>query len=257
MSKTVVIAMAHADDMEVYAGGTVAKLVHQGYRAVLVMLTNNIAGADVHGDGEFMRHTPEQVAPIREEEAHEGARILGVDAIVNVGFKDAVYYTGDTLAFLGDAAYDVHHPAGQEPLPAAAANMKCIARVQSVLEKYDPQIVITHNFTSGFEHTCVAHIVNQAFGQAVKDDKLTGSLWIPTHVRHSAWETDVRLFASPNVLIDVTDYWALKVKAIRAHRSQQMEKSIKKVELIARYWGIARQCLYAEPFFTIYDARYR
>lgn len=258
MNKTMLIAMAHADDMEYYAGGTVAKFVRQGYKAVLLMLTNNICGAAMDSDDEnYMRHTPEQVVPVREAEMHEGARILGVDSIVQTGFKDSVYFNGEKLVWLGDADYDMQHSAGHEPLPAAAANQKCIRRVQAVLEKYQPEIVITHNLTSGFEHTCVAHIVNQAFGQAVKTGSSLGSLWTPAHVRHCAWETDIRQFASPDVLIDVTDFWSDKLRAIRAHKSQQVESSIQRVELIARYWGIVRQCRYAEPFFTLYDARYR
>ena len=257
MKKRIMIAMAHADDMEYYAGGTVAKLVRQGYEAVLLMLSNNICGADIDNDDNYMNHAPDEVMPIREEEMHEGARILGVDSIVQAGFKDSVYFDGDKLVWLGDPEYRMGHTAGGEPLPAAAVNMRCIRRVQAILEKYEPEIVITHNFTSGFEHTCGAHIVNQAFGQAIKSGVPLGSLWIPAHVRHSAWETDVRIFPSPNILIDVTNYWTLKLRAIRAHKSQQVEPSIKRVEVIGRYWGIACQCRYAEPFFTIRDARYR
>jgi len=257
MSKRILIAMAHADDMEYYAGGTVAKFIAQGYEAVLLMLTNNICGADLDNDGNYLQHEPEKVMPVRDQEMHEGARILGVDSIVQTGFKDGVYFDGDKPVWIGDKDYDMHHKSGHEPLAAAAANMNCIRRVQGVLEKYEPEIVITHNLTSGFEHTCAAHLVNQAFRQAVKAGADLGSLWAPTHVRHCAWETDMRLFPSPNIIIDVTDYWTQKVKAIRAHKSQQVEASIKKVELISRYWGIVRQCRYAEPFFTLYDARYR
>ncbi len=257
MNKRIMVAMAHADDMEYYAGGTVAKFVSQGYEAVLLMLTNNICGADLDNDDHYLQHTPEQVMPVRESEMHEGARILGLETIVQAGFKDSVYFDGDQLVWLGDKDYDLQHKSGGEPLPAAAVNMNCIRRIQAVFEKYEPEVVITHNLTSGFEHTCAAHLVNQAYGQAVKAGASLGSLWVPTHVRHCAWETDVRLFPSPNILIDVTDFWSLKLKAIRAHRSQQVEPNIKKVELISRYWGIARQCRYAEPFFTIHDARYR
>ena len=257
MKKRMMIAMAHADDMEYYAGGTVAKFVDRGYEAILLMLTNNICGADIDGDDNYMQHTPDDVVPVREAEMHEGACVLGVDSIVQAGFKDSVYFDGDKLVWLGDPGYRVDHSSGAEPLSAAAVNMRCIGHVQAILEKYEPEIVITHNFTSGFEHTCAAHIVNQAFNQAVSNGVPLGSLWIPTHVRHGAWETDVRMFPSPNVIIDVTDHWTTKLRAIRAHKSQKVEPSIKRVEVVARYWGIAAQCRYAEPFFAIRDARYR
>lgn len=255
--RRLVVAMAHADDMEYYAGGTVAKFVSLGWEVTLVMLTSNISGGDIRGDGEYLKHTPEQVMPVREQEAHAGAEILGVSSIIQVGFKDSIYYTGNEVAWLGDAAFDLQHPSGTEPLAAAAINMRCIQRVQRVLEQLSPEIVITHNFSSGFEHTCAAHLVNQAFGSAVRQGADLGCLWIPAHVRPAAWESDVRLFPSPNIVIDVTDFWTTKLRAIRAHRSQGVEPSIKKVEVIGRYWGIVAQCRYAEPFFTIRDARYR
>lgn len=250
------VAMAHANDMEYYAGGTVAKFAGQGYEVVLVMMSANICGADLDGDGNYLKHTPDQVKPVREAETHAGAQELGVESIVQVGFKDSIYFENGKLAWLGEPEYDMRHPSGSEPLPAAAANQRCIDRVQHVLERYQPEIVITHNFSSGFEHTCVAHIVNQAFGAALRKGAKLGSLWVPAHVRHGAWESDVRLYPSPNILIDVTDQWTTKLRAIRAHRSQNVEGSIKKVEIIGRYWGMARQCRYAEPFFTVIDARY-
>jgi len=255
--KRLMVIMAHADDMEFYAGGTVAKFADQGYEIILVMMTANICGADLDGDGNYLQHPPENVIPVREAETHAGAEILGADTILQVGFKDSIYFDGRRLVTIGDSRYDVHHESGSEPIVAAPANMKCIERVQRIVEKYEPQIVITHNLTSGFEHTCVAQMANQAFSQAVRDGAKLGQLWMPTQVRHGAWESDIRMFASPNILIDVTDYWTTKLKAIRAHRSQLVESSIKKVEVIGRYWGIVRQCRYAEPFFTIYDATYR
>ncbi|MCC6581275.1 MAG: PIG-L family deacetylase [Phycisphaeraceae bacterium] len=251
------IAMAHGDDMEFYCGGTVAKFVSEGWRAVLVMFTANMPGADLHNDGKFLEHPPEAVAPAREEEVHAGASELGVDTIVQMGFKDSAYYTGQRVTWLGDPDYNLQHPVGHEPLPAAAGNFRCIQKLQAVLDKHKPEIVITHNFSSGFEHTCVATMVNQAFGQAVRDGTKLGSLWIAAAARHSAWESDVRLFPSPNILIDITDHWTTKLRAIRAHKTQHVESAIPKIEAVARYWGIARQCRYAEPFSMIQDARYR
>ena len=257
MKKRILVAMAHANDMEFYAGGTIAKFVREGFEVVLVMFTANISGADIQGDGNYLNHLPEDVVPVRRDEMHRGAAELGVKDIVEMGYKDSLYYTGQSVAWMGESDYDDDHPSGGKPLPAAAAGLKAIEKMRKLLEQYEPEIVITHNFSSGFEHTCVAHIVNQAFGEAVKAGVSLGSLWIPAHVRHGAWASDVRLHPSPNIIIDVTDHWSDKLRAMRAHRSQNIEKAVKKVDLIARYWGIVRQCRYAEPFFTVYEARYR
>jgi len=249
--------MAHADDMEYYVGGTIPKFVDQGYEAILLMLSNNMAGGKIKTDGGYLTNLPEDLMPVREAEMRAGAEILGVKTIETVGFKNGLYFTGEKVAWIGDPEYDVHHPAGREPMEAADLNQRCINLIQGYLEKYEPEIVVTHNFSSGFEHTASAHLVNQAFGQAAKAGAAVGSLWIPAHVRHCAWESDVRLFPSPNVLIDISDYWERKLAALRAHVSQRVEGTIANIETIDRYWGIARNCKYAEPFFTIHDARYK
>jgi bacillithiol biosynthesis deacetylase BshB1 len=65
---------AHADDIELGMGGTVAKMVRLGHRGLLVDLTDGAMGT---------RGTPEQ----RLSEAEESARILGVRRR-NLGFPD-------------------------------------------------------------------------------------------------------------------------------------------------------------------------
>lgn len=65
---------AHADDVELGMGGTVAKLVKQGHRGAILDLSDASMGT---------RGTPEE----RLEEAAEAARILGVERF-NLGFRD-------------------------------------------------------------------------------------------------------------------------------------------------------------------------
>jgi N-acetylglucosamine malate deacetylase 1 len=65
---------AHADDIEIHVGGTVAKLVAQGHHGVLVDLTDASAGT---------RGTPE----LRLQEAAAAATVLGV-ARDNLGLPD-------------------------------------------------------------------------------------------------------------------------------------------------------------------------
>jgi LmbE family N-acetylglucosaminyl deacetylase len=257
MQKRIMMLKAHADDVEYYAGGTVAKFVAQGYEAILVMLSNNCAGGDLNRDGNYLKHSPEKTMAVREAEMRAGAEVLGISVIEQMGFKDSLYFNGEKVVTIGDEEFDMQHPCGLPPLPAAALNKKYIRQVQHVIEKYEPEIAITHNFTSGFDHTSAAHLVNQAFGLAVLGGASLGVLWIPAHVRHCAWQSDVRLFPSPSAIIDITDYWDKKLAAMRAHRSQNVEPTLENIELIDRYWGLVRGCKYAEPFFAIQDARYR
>jgi len=72
---------AHADDIELGMGGTVAKLVRSGKAGLLVDITDGSMGT---------RGTPQA----RAEEAAESARILGVRRR-NLGFGDGTLRIGD------------------------------------------------------------------------------------------------------------------------------------------------------------------
>jgi bacillithiol biosynthesis deacetylase BshB1 len=74
----VVVFGAHPDDVELSAGGTVAKMVSQGLKVVLVDLTQGELGT---------RGTAE----IRKKEAKAAAEILGVDKRINLNLKDGFF----------------------------------------------------------------------------------------------------------------------------------------------------------------------
>jgi bacillithiol biosynthesis deacetylase BshB1 len=72
---------AHADDIELGMGGTMAKMARLGRRGFMVDLTDGALGT---------RGTPEQ----RLVEAAESARILGAKRR-NLGFRDGMLHPGD------------------------------------------------------------------------------------------------------------------------------------------------------------------
>ena len=81
--KTVLVIVAHADDMEFMAGGTIARMADMGYAVREVIATNNERGTlePVWS----LEHTAEA----RREEARRGARALGVDPEIEfLGYED-------------------------------------------------------------------------------------------------------------------------------------------------------------------------
>ncbi len=74
--KTDILAFgAHPDDVELGCGGTIAKMVSEGKKCVVVDLTRGELGT---------RGTDET----RKAEAADAARILGLSARENLGMKD-------------------------------------------------------------------------------------------------------------------------------------------------------------------------
>ncbi len=79
--KTVLVIVAHADDMEFFCGGTVAKMVEKGFDVYQLITTNNEKGT----------HTlqkEELIAQSREKEAKGAAKFLGLKEVFFLEYPD-------------------------------------------------------------------------------------------------------------------------------------------------------------------------
>jgi LmbE family N-acetylglucosaminyl deacetylase len=78
----VLVIVAHPDDAESHAGGTVATLARQGGYVAYLILTDGDKGSANPGI------TPECLARMRQEEQRNAARVLGVVAVDFLGWPD-------------------------------------------------------------------------------------------------------------------------------------------------------------------------
>lgn len=105
---------AHPDDIEVYAGGTVAKCAERGDTVILATATNGNIGS-VH-------HTMEEIATIRKNEAKNSAEIIGAEYIC-LDYDDEMFFEDKSvrLAFIDLVRYanpDIiltHYPEDYNP----------------------------------------------------------------------------------------------------------------------------------------------
>jgi LmbE family N-acetylglucosaminyl deacetylase len=79
---TALVIFAHPDDAEFMCGGTVAAWAADGTAVHYCVITDGSAGNNEPGV------TREEIAPVREREQREAARILGVRGIDFLGFRD-------------------------------------------------------------------------------------------------------------------------------------------------------------------------
>jgi LmbE family N-acetylglucosaminyl deacetylase len=78
--KVLAAIQAHADDIPFFCGGTVAKLVHEGYTAYLIQTTNDDKCGPTPSLGETVLSN--------EREVERMARALGFSATFNLGYRN-------------------------------------------------------------------------------------------------------------------------------------------------------------------------
>jgi len=178
----ILVIAAHPDDAELGCGGTIAKFVSQGYKVGVVDLTRGELGT---------RGTAET----RKLEAEESAKILGLAARENLGLADGYFQNAkedqtsivkairkyQPEVVLANAVYDRHPDHGR------AANLIFDACFLAGLSKVE---------------TKIADVVQQA--------------WRPKNVYHFIQSQSLQ----PDFIVDISEHWETKLKAVKAFRSQ-------------------------------------
>jgi len=175
----VLAIFSHPDDAELTMAGTLLKLKSLGYRTGIADMTRGEMGT---------RGTPE----IRAKEALDAARVMDLDARVNVGLPDG-------------------HLALNEDSKLA---------VVRVLRKHRPRVIFTaYGDDPHPDHAATAHIVREAARLATmrRYDKDGGfeAIRMPA-VAHAVYS---RLVV-PSFIVDVSEFAEKKMEAIRAYASQ-------------------------------------
>ena len=173
---------AHPDDVELGCGATIAKAVAQGKKVGIIDLTKGEMGT---------RGTD----LIRSQEAEQAARILGVDFRENLGFRDAFIFN------------DESH------------QLKVIQAIRS----YQPDIVLCNAIKDRhIDHARSSELISNACFLSglnkikTNNNNITQKAWRPKQVFHYIqWEE-----IQPDIVVDVSDYLAIKMQAVKAFKSQ-------------------------------------
>lgn len=173
---------AHPDDVELAASGTLLTHIAQGYKAGVIDLTQGELGT--RGN-----------AKLRLQEAAESAKILGLSARGNLGFRDGF--------FVKDEAH--------------------ILRVIEMVRKYQPEIVLCNSETDRHtDHGRAADLVHEACflsGLRKVETHHNGQVqkhWRPKAVYHYIQD----YWTEPNIIVDITPHFETKITAIKAFESQ-------------------------------------
>lgn len=183
----ILVLAAHPDDAELGCSGTIAAQIAKGYKVGIIDLTQGEMGT---------RGTPE----LRLQEADEAAKILGLSARENMGFKD-VYFEDDE-----------------------AHRLELIR----VIRKYQPEIVLANAVRDRHpDHGKGSQLAtNACFMSGLRKietslDGIAQDPWRPKNVYHYIQNN----YVEPDFIVDVTDFWDQKIKSILAFQSQFYDPS--------------------------------
>lgn len=183
---------AHPDDVELGCSGTIAKEVTLGKKVGIIDLTRGELGT---------RGTAE----IRDLEAKDAAKVLGVSVRENLNFRDGF--------FVNDEAHQME--------------------IIQVLRKYQPDIVLCNaEKDRHIDHGKGASLVSDAcFLSGLRRIQTTMNgtqqeAWRPKHVFHYIqWQPLI-----PDFYVDITGFMDEKVNSIYAYKSQFYDPNSKEPE---------------------------
>lgn len=173
---------AHPDDVELSCSGTLAKEIANGKKVGILDLTRGELGT---------RGTPE----IRDQEAKDAAKILGVSVRENLAFRDG-FFTND----------EEHQLA-----------------IIKMIRKYQPEIVLCNAVKDRhIDHGKGSKLTSDAcFLSGLRSIKtaINGNFqdpWRPSKVYHYIqWE-----ILKPDFVVDISGYIDKKMESVMAYKSQ-------------------------------------
>ncbi|MCX6082763.1 MAG: PIG-L family deacetylase [Chloroflexi bacterium] len=192
----ILVILAHPDDPEFFCGASLARWALAGHEISYSLLTCGDKGRN-----DFNRDIPgSELCALRHKEERAAADVLGVGHIQFLD-KDDGYLVPDLIL------------------------RKEVVRI---IRQLKPDILVTCDPQNLFATYGLNHPDHRAAGQVVLDavfpasgnelffPDLLDEGWLP----HSPKEVWASLTNQPNAVLDVTDTWDIKIRALKEHKSQ-------------------------------------
>ena len=223
MSKlTVLWVGAHQDDLEILAGGTLAKHAKAGDKVyVCTVCMGDKGGVDLPS---------EEIARTRAREMEEAVRALGGTSLGSLGYPDSKAYLNDEL----------------------------VTKVMNVVREAKPDIVYTHFYRDyNPDHVAASEATIWGVFNASNPGYVTDR---PCHrvTRTIYADTIFGLDFEPDFWVDISDTIEIKLRALASHKSQMKFLAsfpgqpwtdvVENVRICAAYRGLQSGVKYAEAF---------
>lgn len=196
--ESVMVIVAHPDDIEFSCGGTIARWVRGGARAAYVLCTSGDVGIAAPG------MTKVQATEIREAEQRNAARIAGVHDVV----------------FL-------HEPDGM-----LQATLELRRRLVREIRRFRPEVVITgdptivwagEDYINHPDHRAASTAALDAVFPAAGQPNLYEEFELEGFRAHKPRKVFVNLWSGGEFFVNIEDTIDIKIEALRAHKSQMQD----------------------------------
>ena len=224
---TILGIAAHPDDLDFSASGTFAKWVKEGYDCYYLIATDGSKGSD------DPKMTREKLITLRKKEQKDAAKILGI--------KD-VFFLNHTDTQL-------------------VADLTLKKEIVRFIRKLKPDIVVTLDPTFVYSKVrgFINHTDHRAAGQAAMDavfplarDRLTfQELEREGLTPHKVKMLYLTNFDDPTDIVNISDTIDIKIRALKAHKTQEREKAIARIKKWSRILGKKKGYQFAEGFVKL------
>jgi LmbE family N-acetylglucosaminyl deacetylase len=202
--RTLLFSLAHPDDESFSGAGLACSCLARGIRVVLVCATRGEAGKA--GDA-GISGAPRDIGAAREQELREAARIIGVESIHLLGYRDRELANADPVAVR--------------------------RQLVGLLREYRPDVVMTfdpNGFNRHPDHLAISRFTMDAVAAAADvrwlpdvgpPHTVTRVLWTPPIAPwDAARSADLDGEPGADFVIDISPWRDRKAAALRAHRTQ-------------------------------------
>lgn len=217
-NKRVLVFSPHPDDAEITLGGTMCRLLDDGWEVILADLTNG-------------EPTPTGSVEIRAAESAQAAEVLGITKRVCLGLANR--YLDESLE-----------------------SRRAVA--EAVREYQPRWLFTTFPTDAHPDHIHGSHLVDDArFAAKLTRTDMKFEPFYPDKIIYY-YASHLRLHPQPSFVVDVSEYWDRKIEAISAYQSQfwlnQSDPArkgwiLEHIAIICRYFGNRIGVEYAEPFY--------
>jgi len=219
--RCVIVFCAHPDDEVIGPGGMLLKYAKEGIKTVVVICSG--------GDKSHPHYKKNQLVKLRHKESMLAAEILQVSCLINLNLPDMRLFT------------EIQKPEVQN-------------RIRDIILEHKPEKIFTHAIDDILyrDHLAVHDVVLDT----VK--LLNSSKYVKRNQKLSVytfniWTINIRKRDAPKLMIDITEEFPEKMRALKCFKSQwaaliQLKPFIYSRALVA---GWKKNVKYAEEFYKV------